>query len=318
MKYLYIVSSPHGGSTLLSHVLGRHPRATNLGEVSFVPKELAMGELCTCGDRLDACREWGEIFDAVSARTQVDLRAKPYGLYLGDAIKDKYGSGSVDNSYQTTWRKVSAKLRGAVDTAALLGAPNRQLLSASTPRSVKESIGNTLLLYEIVAQVRSRDLVIDASKMPRKAPRLYLRDPARVRVLHMVRDGRGVLASRMKYMSPDRAVNRWSHYHRVTRRLLDRWIAPDARRRLRYEDFVSDPETHVKSLCAWLELDYSASMLQFAGADKEHSAGGNPARFRLKDGIRPPDERWRTKLSAEQLAMFERTAGKLNRELGYG
>jgi hypothetical protein len=30
MKFLYIVSSPHGGSTLLSLVLGMHPHAANL------------------------------------------------------------------------------------------------------------------------------------------------------------------------------------------------------------------------------------------------------------------------------------------------
>lgn len=318
MKFLYIVSSPHGGSTLLSHVLGRHPQATNLGEVSFIPKELAVGELCTCGERLADCTAWGEIFDALRASVGTDLRVSPYGLYLGDAIKDKHGSGSVDMTYQTVGRKVSAKLRGAVDTAALLGAPHRRLLPALTPRSVNNSIRNTILLYEAVARVRQGGLVIDASKLPRKAPRLYLHDPRRVRVLHMVRDGRGVLASRMKYMSARRAVRRWNHYHRVTRHLLQRWIAPDDRRRLRYEDFVSDPESHLRSLCTWLQLDYSSCMLEFAGAEREHSAGGNPARFHLKDGIRPPDERWRTGLSTEQLEMFERTAGALNREFGYG
>lgn len=318
MKFLYIVSSPHGGSTLLSHVLGRHPLATNLGEVSFIPKELAMGEPCTCGERLAECPAWSEIFDAVAAGSGTDLRATPYGLYLGDAIKDKYGSGSVDIKYQTAWRKIAAKLRGALDTAALFSIPHRRLLSVLTPPSVKESIRNTIFLYQTVGRVRQRKLVIDASKMPRKAPRLYLQDPGRIRVLHLVRDGRGVLASRMKYMAPHRAVNRWNHYHRVTRRLLQRWIAPDARRRLRYEDFVSDPEIHIRSLCSWLELDYSACMLQFAGADKEHSAGGNPARFRLTEGILPPDERWRTSLNAEHLEMFERVAGALNRDFGYG
>ena len=60
-KFVYIVSSPHGGSTLLSHVLGKHPQALNLGEVSFVPKLLAMGELCSCGSALRECEFWGAI-----------------------------------------------------------------------------------------------------------------------------------------------------------------------------------------------------------------------------------------------------------------
>ena len=46
-------------------------------------------------------------------------------------------------------------------------------------------------------------------------------------------------------------------------------------------------------------------------------AGGNPARFNLSRGIGPPDERWRSVLSAAQLERFERIAGALNRQLGY-
>jgi len=58
-------------------------------------------------------------------------------------------------------------------------------------------------------------------------------------------------------------------------------------------------------------------MLDLGGGRTYHSAGGNPARFSLSGGIRPPDERWRSSLSAEQLAHFERIAGTLNRALGY-
>lgn len=316
MKYLYIVSSPHGGSTLLSHVLGRHPQAVNLGEVSFMPKELALGRLCTCGERLAECAAWGEIFDAVAARFGADLRTDPYGLNLGEAVEGRFESVPFDAAHQTPWRRVTAKLRGAVDTAALLGAPHGRLLSAVTPPSINRSIRNTIDLYETVAGVRQRELVIDASKQPRKAPRLYLQDPRQLRVLHLVRDGRGVVASRMKYMLPQRAANRWNHYHRLARHLLQRWVAPEARRQLRYEDFVADPEQQLKSLCAWLGLDYSCDMLD-ASDRAEHSAGGNPARFRLKDGIQPADERWRTKLSADQLEMFEQVGGALNRDFGY-
>lgn len=317
MQVLYIVSSPHGGSTLLSLVLGRHPAAANLGEVSFIPKLLAMRELCTCGRVLAECPQWSRVFDTLSARRHVDMRAAPYDLFLGDAIKSKDGSGLVDHDRQTPARRILAKARGALESAVLLSAPSPALLKLGTLPSVRASIRNTMELYRAAADAWGKTLVIDASKHPRKAPYLYLNDPDSVRILHLVRDGRGVLASRIKYMSAARAVERWRHYHKLTRRLLGRWVAPEHRRMLRYEDFAGDPERGVRDLCEWLGIDYTSHMLEFSSAATEHSAGGNPTRFRISGGIRAADERWREDLSGEQLALFDRMAGALNREFGY-
>jgi hypothetical protein len=91
--FIYIVSSPHGGSTLFSHVLGKHPEMLNLGEVSFVPKLLALEELCSCGDALRECVWWGQVFAGLAESTGNNLVRDPYSLYLGDAPKDKRGSG---------------------------------------------------------------------------------------------------------------------------------------------------------------------------------------------------------------------------------
>lgn len=318
MKYLYIVSSPHGGSTLVSLVLGRHEAAANLGEVSFIPKLLAMGELCTCGDRLAECAEWSKIFETLAAEENVDMRDSPYDFYLGDAIKDRHGSGLVDHEYQTARRMMSAKLRAAVETGALLASPGRLVLRALTPPAVKRSIVNTSKLYAAAATAWNKALIVDASKLPRKAAHLYMQDPQRVRILHLVRDGRGVVASRVKYMSADRAAQRWKHYHSITRRILHRWVAPADRRQIRYEHFVAHPESQLRSLCDWLDIAYSPSMVEPADRMVQHSAGGNPARFQFVGEIRAADERWRKVLSEAQLDLFERIAGSLNREFGYG
>ncbi len=316
-KYLYIVSSPHGGSTLLSLVLGNHALATNLGEASFIPKLLALGELCTCGAKLGECAHWGAVFDRLAAQTGCDLRASPYGLYLGEALKGKDGSGLIDTRQQTQLRYLFGKLRGALDTATLLATPAWPGMGLTTLPSVRASVRNTLALYAAAAAACSSRLVVDASKLPRKAPHLYLRDPARVRILHLVRDARGVAASRKKYMQVERAAERWHHYHWLTQRLLERWVPAPHRLRLRYEDFVAAPEQHMRSLCDWLELPYDPGCLQFGTDFVTHSAGGNPARFGLANGIRPGDERWKTVLTTADLATVEQHAGRLQAEFGY-
>lgn len=312
------MSSPQGGSTLLSLILGQHSRAANLGEVSFIPKLLAMKELCTCGELLAECPSWDGVFKELSSRTGVDMRSSPYGLYIGDAIKGKTGSGLVDHTYQTRSRMLSAKVRGAIDTASLFYGPSSVKLKRIALPSVTTSVKNTLQLYESAAQVWEKDIIIDASKLPRKAAHLYQYDPDRVRIIHLVRDGRGVTNSRMKKnMDFNEAAGRWNYYHRITKRILNRWVAPEHRTRIRYEDFVKDPDIHIQSLCDWLEIPYSKEMIEFNEDQVIHSAGGNPARFRIKSGLKPSDERWRTELSQEILAKFENIGGELNREFGY-
>jgi hypothetical protein len=58
-------------------------------------------------------------------------------------------------------------------------------------------------------------------------------------------------------------------------------------------------------------------MLDLGGGRTPHSAAAIPRASSLSRGIGPPDEGWRSALSAEQLEQFERVAGPLNRELGY-
>ena len=315
--YVYIVSSPHGGSTLFSHVLGKHPEALNLGEVSFLPKLLALGELCSCGATMRECEFWKKILEEFKKVSGQDLGEDPYAVHFGDAPKGKLGSGLIDVAHQTRLRFFLMKVRGALDTVSVLHAPKWLGLHACSLPSISLGAANTLGLYESARLVADARLVIDASKMPRKAAHLYVAAPESVRIIHLTRDGRGVVASRKKYMSVANAAERWSHYHQLSLKLLQRWVPEKHRIRLSYEEFASSPETSLRAVCQWLGLEYSDRCLEFGAHRPSHSAGGNPARFEIAGGIRGIDERWRTVLTSEELTAFGRIAGAQNKALGY-
>ena len=314
---IYIISSPHSGSTLLSHVLGKHPQALNLGEVSFLPKLLALEEPCSCGEAISRCEFWCQVLGELAKRTGKDLRLNPYAAYLGDAPKGKLGSGLIDHKYQTPFRYGLMKARGALDTVSVLYAPPSIGLKALSLPLFTKAATNTIELYEAACRYTGKDVIIDASKMPRKAAHLYAAAPEQVYVIHLVRDGRGVVASRKKYMPVKDAARRWSHYQKLSRRLLQRWVPEKNRIRLLYEDFVSDPEASLRSAFRWIGLSYDSECLKFRPGSISHSAGGNPARFEMSQGIRAADNRWRTELSQEDLATFEKYAGQQNRWFGY-
>ncbi|BFM05555.1 sulfotransferase [Halioxenophilus aromaticivorans] len=311
------MSSPRGGSTLTSFVVGQHSKVANLGEVCFIPKLLSLDEHCTCGAQLNQCNEWGKVFEKLRQTTGVDMRKTPYGLHLDDAMKWPGGTGKVDHQRQTKSRVAIAKYRSAWDTLSLKLPSAIGGGWASLP-SAKQGAKNTMALFDAAANHWDADMVVDASKLPRKAVHLYREFPEHVRILHLTRDGRGVSASRMGSMGFAKATERWQHYHQVTKELINKWIAPEHVFSMQYEAFTSNPEQRTKELCQWLGLSYEPKMLEFNTTDIFHSAGGNPTRFKLaEEGIRPTDDRWRSKLSEEEIRQFEATAGPLNRALGY-
>ena len=315
--FIYIVSSPHGGSTLLSHVLGKHGAAVNLGEVSFLPKLIALSEPCSCGSPIPECGYWSQLLKVYEKKVGSNLLEDPYGVHLGDAPKDKLGSGLIDTNHQSKLRFFLMKVRGALDTLSVLYAPRTLPLRMMSPPSITAGARATLALFDAAAEHTGSRIVVDASKMPRKAAHLYQAAPDQVRIIHLTRDGRGVVASRKRYMPVSHAAERWAHYHKLSERTLARWV-PDAHRiRVSYEQFVADPEQVLTSLFAWLGEDYDAECLTFGDGRISHAAGGNPARFELSGGIRPADERWRRELTAAELDDFQHVAGEQNKAFGY-
>ncbi len=263
------------------------------------------------------CEFWAGILGDFAKETGVNLRDKPYAMPLGDAPKARTGSGLIDHAYQTRLRYALMKLRGAVDTLSVLHAPLGPGLRRFALPSVSRGTDNTLALYRSAAQSSGAQIIVDASKIPRKAAHLYVADPDHVRIVHLTRDGRGVAMSRKRYMPVGLAAERWNHYHRLSTRLLERWVPAAHRMRLAYEDFAAQPEAVLRRVLAWLDIAYSDQCLAFGGNMTAHSAGGNPARFGMGGGIRGVDERWRSGLTTQELAEFERRAGELNRALGY-
>lgn len=83
---------------------------------------------------------------------------------------------------------------------------------------------------------------------------------------------------------------------------------------VRYEELCADPEATLRRLLAFLDLDPDSVRLDFR-AVQQHVIG-NGMRFDTTSAIKL-DDRWKTALTPEQLATFDRIAGDLNRRLGY-
>ena len=155
--------------------------------------------------------------------------------------------------------------------------------------------------------------------------------------VHLIRDGRAVAASvRDLPFAPgggsiEAIADDWRDQIVAARRAA---LAIPHYRELRYERLVRDPEPALRELCGFLELEFSESMLmshEFARRRLEQLPGERPGpagiitradrMARHANVMRPPDptlvDRWRTLLTADEIARFESRAGGLLTELGY-
>ena len=74
MKFAYIVSLPHSGSTILSYNLSEHPDIVFLGEVGYALQRLRESKSqntavqCSCGKTAAQCDFWAPVVERLPAR----------------------------------------------------------------------------------------------------------------------------------------------------------------------------------------------------------------------------------------------------------
>jgi hypothetical protein len=320
-RLFYILAASHSGSTLLAMLLGSHPDVCTAGEL----KAGSLGDVttyrCSCGTPIARCAFWarvaaetaarGEPLDITEART--DVRAVP-----------------------SAWaRRLLRPLhRGRAAEAvrdALLG------LSPTWRRELPRRQARNAALVAALQSVTGGSCVVDSSKSGIRLKYL-LRNPALdVKVIRLVRDGRAVA---LTYTDPARfadagdpglraggaggdraherlpwraAVREWRRSNEAAEAIV-RGLPPSRWIELRYEDLCRSPAETLRRVYAFMGVDPAGLVLDFRR--REHHVVGNGMRLDATSEIRL-DDRWRTALTADDLATFEADAGSLLRRLGY-
>jgi len=160
------------------------------------------------------------------------------------------------------------------------------------------------------------------------------------RFIHLIRDGRDVaLSQRSRALNeqppPAEQAARWvKRIHKSREQALSlkgpRYVEA------RYEDLVRDPETTLRRICEFIDLDWDPGVMSYheRAAERltemagELRAEGTHAQqeagYRIENHApttKPPDpsklDKWKREMSPEDVAAYEAVAGDLLSELGY-
>ena len=293
----------HGfsGSTLLTLLLGSHPAMATVGETEVAPAaKVDQGSLtCSCQRLFRDCDFWrsvqsgmaarGHDFDVVDAAA-LDFRA-PH-----DPLADMM---------------MRAGPRGPVlETVRRLGLD----LLPGPRRAMAKVVQRNQDFIETVTALRGCRVFVDASKRPVRALHLRRLRDARVKVIHLVRDGRAVACSAMRNLNatPEAGARSWLRTNLACERARHRFGAEDWLR-LRYEDLCADPAMTLAALHRFIGVAEHPLADDFH--DGQHVIGN---RMRLRHmGEIVADERWRQSLTTAERGLIEQVAGAANRRYGY-
>ena len=295
----YILAPSYSGSTLLTFLLARHPRIATIGEL----KATELGDIdryrCSCGDLLLECRFWRDVIAGCERRgLDLDLHHIDTSIESRSAFRNKLFRASVRSPVFEFVRRCAISVYPGA-RAELDGLIRRNQI-----------------LAEAITDLQRGDVFLDGSK---DAPRLlhFLRSGRwNIKVIYLQRDGRGVTSSYMRHYGVQYtdAIAAWKRTVKELQTMRSRLTA-DQVIDISYESLCESPEAVLQEVWEFLGVGHAGMSGQLLDLECAHIMG-NQMRLRSTDDI-TLDESWRRKLSAEQLRIFEREAGKTNLALGY-
>ena len=300
--FISIETTAFSGATLLSFLLGSHPQIATVGEMDGLLTRQSPDEyLCSCGQKIKQCEFWQSIkvamadrgfeFDVADFKTRFILNGPDYLQRLRE--------GTTGNSLES------------IRDAILFALPNET-------HQLKRLVNRNVALVESVLAVTNKNVFLDSSKdrLRIKALHRFSRSMD-TRAIHLVRDVRGVIASRVRRSKKPRDMaklaQKWVKHHRGLEIALKAWPS-EKHIRVRYEDLCQNTKCTLKQLYDFCGVDSSLRLEEFR-TDSQHILG-NKMRLKPLSEIKL-DERWKEELTAEQLKIIDCVAGALSRQYGY-
>ena len=299
--FVSVQSAPFSGSTLLAFLLGSHPQIATVGEMDgLIPGENPDQFLCSCGRAIRCCEFWR------SVKATMQEKGHAFDVSHFDTKLRLQGSGPLKYlRYGSTRHHTLDGLRDAM----LYAMPGER-------RAALALVARNAALVDSVLEVTGKKVFVDTSKGRHKLEPLRRFSGLDIRIIHLVRDARGVVASMLRHgrsLDAGEAARNWRKWHEKLRCSMGSF-PQSCVTTLRYEDLCSDADLAMDRVCRFCGVDPDARVTDYRAAP--HHIIGNSMRLRDKSEI-VLDERWRRELDPDQLREIRRVTGAGRRRHGY-
>lgn len=285
MRVLSIAGTGRNGATILGRMLERIQGIVAVGELGYLwERGLILNQECGCGTPLRECEFWTSVgqeafgsWDAIDPQEVVDLQRR--------VQRERY--------------------------LPLIAYPR---LRSGFDRDVRAYAGYMAKLYEGILAAANAEIVIDAMK---ELPYVYLQRQVPgidLRILHLVRDSRGVAYSWTKHVTRGVSVGQPDVLRRPPATSARRWVGVNTMFHLlsrlgvptlfmKYESLVGSPRRRLAEILEFVQVDVGEADLSFIRDDgtvelgATHTVEGSRTRFNTGAVPLRIDDEWRTRMS---------------------
>ncbi len=294
-SYIYITCNPHSGSTLLELLLGSHSNAISLGEIKHFSDYYQVDKICGYGIALNQCQFWQAVLEKGNFSAQTIQKTHPTDSLQGNILYKLF-------------------LAKAPFLFKLLGE-----IPGSIPYKNIQRLENHWKLIDAIFKVSDATVAIDASMSASRMLELLYTCPSNInfKVIYLTRNGKAYIntCKRKKSFTLRRIIKQWKNNHQNIQTALKK-LKYNQFIQIAYESLCQDPELMIKTICDFIPMDYEPNMLNFR-EKIQHGIGGNPMRFRTNETQIKFDDKWKQNLSHEEITLFEKIAGNINKKFEY-
>ena len=296
-QLVYILGAGHSGSTLLNLLLNGHSQILGLSEIQQIRRYMGSNSK---DDRLQS-DFWQEV-------------KQHYEIATGEPF----------TSIRVHWKEAPIWDSKDIQRREKLIAPTlfSELADWKKIRNCKvedyvDWIRHNEYLFACLAEKSEAKILIDSSKHWQRLHMLHKSDRFKIKVIHLVRDGRAVANSYLhKFGDFNVGLRRWMSRGAIVPFYLRREFEQSDWLQIRYEDLATKPEIILEHLCDFLKLEYESEMLNYRQHPNIGMRGNKKVNKRQDDKI-VLDEKWKRELSRSHLIRFALLGGWLNTYYGY-
>jgi len=297
-KLIYIVGCANCGSTLLTKLLARHSAIATVGELKATAMRNPKDYVCGCGALLLQCEFWRKV-QAICLRKNVKFDLTNFQTQF-------CGNGWLqDKAIRTRVRTPSFEWLRDVFLAAYPGAKAR----------VSRIARRNAVLIDAICEAQKRSVFLDGSKDPIRLKHFFQSGLFDVRAIHLVRDGRAIIASyKKREPSLQRCLDEWRTKAMECERV--KALIPSGRiLTLRYEDLCRDVPAVLADIWRFVGVPDEQASVAAPGSDGQHIIGHN-MRLAASGEIKERAE-WKQLLDQRELAAFYAVGTALNEKYAY-
>jgi hypothetical protein len=278
VKVIYLLGAARSGTSLLTSLLGELEGVFAAAEMRLLWKGYD-SRRCGCGAWVSDCPVWSKAATEARAVSSLDEPEQFSSLQL-----------------RTTRNRHLPKL--------LKSAPDPD---AASYLDVMEC------MYLSLSEATGSRVIVDSSKSAAEATLLLRAISTTAYVVHVVRDPRAVAyswerAGRLKAKnrkSTLEAAGAWTAANLAAELALRKYPA-ERRARIRYEDYVTEPELALGRIAALIGIDPGGMAFLSGGHPRasRHMVGGNALRFEEQVVTLKPDTEWMGRVPPARSALI--------------